>query len=158
MQKDVLISIKGTVLPSDGAPDIIELITSGRYYRKNGSYYISYKESEATGMNGVTTTLKIEGENTVTLIRNGSQRSQLILEKGQRHLCQYDTGFGQLMVGVSGCRIKSCLDDCGGELTFNYTLDVNSNTVSQNEVYVTVNGGFAEHIKPPHHNPAAPMQ
>jgi uncharacterized beta-barrel protein YwiB (DUF1934 family) len=158
MQKDVLISIKGTVLSNGGAPDIIELITSGRYYKKKGSYYISYKESEATGLSGVTTTLKIDGENTVTLIRNGNQRSQLILEKGQRHLCQYDTGFGQLMVGVSGCKIKSCLDDFGGELTFNYTLDVNSNTVSQNEVYVTVNGGYAEQVQSPLRNPSAPLQ
>jgi uncharacterized beta-barrel protein YwiB (DUF1934 family) len=158
MQKDVLISIKGTVLPSSGTPDIIELITSGKYYRKNGSYYISYKESEATGLDGVTTTLKIDGENTVTLIRNGSQKSQLILEKGQRHLCQYDTGFGQLMVGVSGCKIKSLLDDFGGELVFNYTLDVNSNTVSQNEVSVTVKRGYTEQVKSPHRTLSAPPQ
>jgi uncharacterized beta-barrel protein YwiB (DUF1934 family) len=158
MQKDVLISIKGTVLPNGGAPDIIELITSGRYYRKNGNYYISYKESEATGLYGVTTTLKIEGESTVTLMRNGSQKSQLILEKGQRHLCQYDTGFGHLMVGVSGCKIKSCLDDLGGELTFNYTLDINSNTVSQNEVYVTVKQGYTEQMQSPMNNISTPLQ
>jgi uncharacterized beta-barrel protein YwiB (DUF1934 family) len=138
MRKDVLISIKGTVISEGAAPDIIELITAGRYYNKEGSYFISYKESETTGFEGVTTTLKVEGDNCVTLTRSGTSSSRLVLEKGRRHLCHYDTGLGQLMVGVSGCRINSQLDDGGGELTFNYTLDINSSLVSQNEVYISV--------------------
>ncbi|MDR3552868.1 MAG: DUF1934 domain-containing protein [Clostridia bacterium] len=138
MRKDVMISIKGTVVAESGLPDIIELVTAGRYYKKDGSFYISYKESEATGLEGVTTTLKVDGQSSVTLIRNGNQRSRLVLEKGRRHQSLYDTGFGAMTVGVSGCKIKSCLNELGGELVFNYTLDINSNTVSQNEVYVSV--------------------
>lgn len=138
MKKDVLISIRGTVTSEGSAPDVIELITAGRYYSKDGSYYISYKESEATGFEGVTTTLKVDGENSVTLIRNGRHSSRLYLEKGRRHLCHYDTGMGQLMVGVSGCRILSKLDDLGGELSFYYSLDVNSSLISENEVNVNV--------------------
>ena len=138
MKKDVLISIKGTIKADGVEPDVIELLTSGRYYNKDGNYYISYKESEATGYEGVTTTLKVDGESSVTLIRNGSINSRLFLEKGRRHLSQYDTGYGQLMVGVSGCRIKSQLDDLGGELSFFYTLDINSSMVSENEVYISV--------------------
>jgi uncharacterized beta-barrel protein YwiB (DUF1934 family) len=138
MGKDVLISIKGTVIAEGAAPDIIELITAGRYYNKNGSFYISYKESENTGFDGVTTTLKVEGDNCVTLTRSGPSSSRLVLEKGRRQLCHYETGFGQLMVGVSGCRIQSQLDEGGGELTFNYTLDINSSLVSQNEVYISI--------------------
>lgn len=138
MNKDVLISIKGTVVSPGGMPEVIELVTEGRYYNRNGAYYISYHESEATGFEGVTTTLKVDGDHCVTLIRNGSQRSRLTLEKGRRHLCQYDTGYGYTMLGISGCKIKSGLGDIGGELVFNYTLDVDSNTVSQNEVYVSV--------------------
>lgn len=139
MQKDVLINIKGTIV-SEGQnnPEIIELVTAGRYYNREGNFYISYKESETTGMEGVTTTLKVDGENSVTLIRNGSQKSRLLLEKGKRHLCQYDTGYGPLMVGISGCQIKSKLDSVGGELYFNYTLDVNSSMISRNEVCISV--------------------
>jgi len=138
MKKDVLISIKGTVVSEGGVPDIIELITAGRYSNRDGIYYISYKESEATGFDGVTTTLKVEGDSCVTLTRSGPSSSRLILEKGRRHLCHYETSYGQLMVGVSGCRINTRLDDGGGELTFNYALDINSSLVSQNEVYISV--------------------
>lgn len=138
MHKDVLISIKGTVISEGAEPDIIELVTAGKYYARCGNYYISYKESEATGLEGVTTTLKVDGQSSVTLIRNGSARSRMILEKGRRHLCQYDTGYGPLMVGVSGTRIRSTLGDLGGELDFYYTLDVNSSLLSENQVSVQV--------------------
>ena len=138
MRKDVLISIKGTVIPEGSNPDVIELITAGRYYNKDGSYFITYKESETTGFDGVTTTLKVEGENCVTLTRSGAAGTRLVLEQGRRHLCHYDTGYGQMMVGVSGCKIHSQLNDGGGELTFNYTLDINSSLVSTNEVYISV--------------------
>jgi uncharacterized beta-barrel protein YwiB (DUF1934 family) len=138
MHKDVLISIKGTVISEGSDPDVIELVTAGKYYVKDGSYFISYRESEATGLEGVTTTLKVSGQDSVTLIRNGSARSRLILEKGRRHLCQYDTGYGPLMVGVSGTRIKSTLGELGGELDFYYTLDVNSSLLSENQVSVQV--------------------
>lgn len=138
MKKDVLISIKGTVSSEGAVPDVIELVTAGRYYRRDGSYYISYHESEATGFAGVTTTLKVDGDNAVTLMRNGAARSRLILEKGRRHLCHYETEYGEMMVGVSGCHIHSRLGDEGGELTFDYSLDINSSLVSENEVYILV--------------------
>ncbi|HEX3025876.1 MAG TPA: DUF1934 domain-containing protein [Clostridia bacterium] len=148
MAKDVLINIKGTVISENSPPDIIELTTAGRYSSKDGNYYISYKESEATGLEGITTTLKVEGESSVTLMRNGAATSRLVLEKGRRHLCHYDTGYGQLMVGVSGCKIKSQLSDLGGDLAFFYTLDINSSLISQNEVFITVKEANKKDVKP----------
>lgn len=138
MKKDVLISIRGTVIPEGSTPDVIELITEGHYYNKEDAYFISYKESETTGFGGTTTTLKVEGDRCVTLTRRGRAAAKLVLENGRRHLCQYDTGEGQLLLGVSACRIFSKLDEGGGELTFNYSLDINSSLVSKNEVYITV--------------------
>ena len=32
--------------------DVIEMMTTGRFYRKNKLYYISYEETEATGYEG----------------------------------------------------------------------------------------------------------
>ncbi len=146
MQKDVLISITGTVISEEGVPDVIELVTAGRYYKRDGKYYIRYLESEATGFAGVTTTVKVEGERAVTLTRSGPAASRLILEHGKRHLCQYSTGVGQMMVGISGCQIHSDLGELGGELEFHYMLDVNSNLVSRNEVRIRVKeaNGHAE--------------
>jgi uncharacterized beta-barrel protein YwiB (DUF1934 family) len=148
MNMDALISIKGIVVSDNGPPDVIELVTSGRYYTKDGKRYISYLESEENGLPDVKTTLKIEGEDSVTLIRSGAAQSRLIIAKGQRQLCHYGTDFGSLMVGISGCHIRSSLDDVGGELSFNYTLDVNSSTVSRNEVSISVREANKQHVEP----------
>ena len=144
---NALISIKGTVFSDNAPPDVIELVTAGRYIIKGGKKFISYKESEVTGLEGVTTTLKVEGDDSVTLIRNGAACTRLIIAKGRRQLCHYGTDYGDLMVGISGCHISSKLNEVGGELSFDYTLDVNSNTVSQNEVFISVREANTQDVK-----------
>ena len=137
MKKDVMITIKG-IQRSDGENDVVELFTMGRFYRKNGSYYISYDESEATGFEGAKTTLKVEQNDRVTMFRSGSMRSQLIIERGVRHQCNYDTGYGSITIGVLGDKIESSLTDEGGDIAFQYSLDVNTSLASENEVYINV--------------------
>ena len=44
MKKDVLITIKGTQKIGN-EKDVIEMVTTGRFYRKNQMYYISYEEN-----------------------------------------------------------------------------------------------------------------
>ena len=44
MKKDVLITVKGTQRVS-GETDVTEMMTTGRFYRKNKLYYISYEET-----------------------------------------------------------------------------------------------------------------
>lgn len=149
---NALISIKGSVFSENAAPDVIEVITEGRYCTNGGKRYISYKESEMTGLEGVTTTLKVDGSQAVTLIRTGKSNSRLIIAKGERQLCRYGTDYGDLMVGISGCHIDSRLNDKGGELSFNYTLDINSNLVSHNEIFISVREAKAQDVKSNKHS------
>ncbi|HEX2938984.1 MAG TPA: DUF1934 domain-containing protein [Ruminiclostridium sp.] len=144
---DALINIKGAVFPENAPPDVIELVTTGRYTTKNGKKYISYQESEATGLDGVTTTLKVEDSDTVTLIRTGASNSRLIISKGQRQLCHYGTGYGDIMVGISGCQVNAKLDENGGELLLKYSLDVNSSLVSRNEIFISVREANKQDVK-----------
>lgn len=137
MKKDVLIEIKG-VYRQDDDEDQIEMFTTGSYYKRGGNYYIAYDESEATGFEGVRTVVKVEDSDRVTLKRSGRAKSQLIIERGVRHQCHYDTGLGSMMIGVSGDRIVSALSDSGGALEFAYSLDVNTLLASENSVYINV--------------------
>ena len=137
MKKDVLINIK-SIHNSEDDYDVIELFTTGQYYRRGGSFYISYDESESTGYEGSRTTLKVEPEKMVTLSRTGSANSQLIVERGVRHQCHYDAGYGDLLVGVQGSRIKSSLSENGGSLEIKYSIDINSMYASENEMYIQV--------------------
>ena len=137
MKKDVLITIRGTQQVNE-EKDVVEMITTGRYYRKNGLYYISYEETEATGYEGCRTTLKIGPNDKVTMTRFGPSRSQLIVQQGVRHQCQYDTGYGAMTIGVMGNRFESSLSDRGGEVKFGYTLDIEATVASENTVSVHV--------------------
>jgi uncharacterized beta-barrel protein YwiB (DUF1934 family) len=143
-KKSVLINIRGIQTADDGQRDTTELFTQGFFYHKNNSYYLSYEESEATGFEGSRTTLKIEGNDRISLIRHGNTRSNLIIERGGRNVGYYSTMQGELMIGVSAAEIDIHLNENGGNLYFKYSLDINTTHVSDNEVYVDVQENTAE--------------
>ena len=137
MRKRYLISISGKHI-LDGEEGISELTTLGSYLKKGDKRYISYDEYRDGLAHAVKTTLKVEQGDRVTLIRNQSS-SRLILEPGRRHQCYYDAGFsGCMTLGVFANSIENQLTDHGGRLSFRYTLDIDSNLTSLNEVDITV--------------------
>ncbi len=136
MKKDVLITLVGTQ-ENDGDKDKIELVTEGSMYKKGDAYYIKYKESELTGMDGTTTTVKLQGKK-VTILRFGTNNTQLIFEKGMHHVCCYDTPYGGISVGVWAQDVKVEFDDNGGEIFADYSIDVDNNSVGKNNFHMKV--------------------
>ena len=139
MNEDFLICIDGR-MEQAGENDSVELMTRGSFVRRGGSFFITYKESETTGYAGCTTTVKVaEDAGKVTMLRFGPAASQLIIEKGTRHLCHYETGYGSMTLGVAADEIENRLTDEGGQVKFSYTLDADKDTVlSRNLVTITV--------------------
>lgn len=147
MQENYLISIVG-LQKVDGETGEIKLTTLGSYITKGTNRFIVYKEYDAENNNAARTSiLKVESENKVTLMRGGSENTRLILEKGKRHLCQYNTGYGNLMVGIYTNEVDCKLSDSGGTLEINYTLDINANLSSINELYITVKEAENKDVK-----------
>ena len=73
------------------------------------------------------------------MLRYGKVPSQLIIEKGTRHLCHYETGYGAISLGVAADVIEHELTEEGGKLKFSYTLDSGAdNFISRNLVDITV--------------------
>ncbi len=137
MKEDYLIKIEGTQKTPDDE-NTVTLMTKGMFQLKNGSYFITYKETEATGYDGSTTTVKVDSRGKVSMIRFGKTQSQLSIESGKRHICHYETGFGALSLGISGINIINTLEPTGGRLKFSYDVDINSNNVSSNTVDITI--------------------
>lgn len=139
MEENYLITIKGT-MEQGGERDTVELMTRGSLVRKDGAYYIVYRETEATGYAGCTTTVRVDDSGRlVTMTRFGKTPSQLVIEKGTRHLCHYETGYGAVSLGVAADEIAPRLTDAGGRLAFSYTLDSGAeNFISRNLVDITV--------------------
>ena len=139
MNEDFLIRIDGR-MEQAGETDSVELMTRGSFVRRGGSFFITYKESETTGYAGCTTTVKVaENAQKVTMLRFGPAASQLVIEKGTRHLCHYETGYGSMTLGVAADEIESRLSDEGGQVKFSYPLDAAQDIVlSRNLVTITV--------------------
>lgn len=137
MNEDYLITIRGT-MEQGGERDKVKLMTRGSFVRRNGSFFITYKETETTGYAGCVTTVKVEDSQKVSMLRFGSAPSQLVIEKGRRHVCHYETGYGSLSLGVAADEIESRLSDQGGTVQFSYLLDMDAASISRNTVKITV--------------------
>ena len=138
LKEDYIIRIKSRIeqhidepMEDEEKEEFVELMTRGQFVQKGGSYYITYKETETTGYEGCTTTLKIAVD--------GSRVVMLRFGKGKRNLCHYETGFGSMTLGVTADEIVNELTEKGGTVRFAYLLDANSaDLVSRNRLEVTV--------------------
>ena len=137
MKANYLISVLGKQ-QVNGQSDEIEVNTTGTYVRKGDKRYIMYKAYDENSQPTRTNILKIEGNNRLTVMRGGTDGTHLILANGKRDLCQYNTGYGNLMLGISTSELQNLLTDKGGSLKVQYTLDIDSSLASSNELYITV--------------------
>ena len=124
MEKDVIISIRGTQDYSGTDPDTMELVTEGTLAVQDGALCLSYEESELTGMEGTTTVFQVEPEK-VTLLRLGSVQSEMVFEEGRRHMSLYSTPYGNMEIGVRARRLNSTLELTGGRLEIDYDIEIN---------------------------------
>ncbi|MCL2087173.1 MAG: DUF1934 domain-containing protein [Oscillospiraceae bacterium] len=145
--KKVAIDITSTQF-SYREKDVTELFTFGDYIadRKNERYRITYKETADNGFAGSNVTLDIDGDKMVTLNRRGGALANLVIEKGRKHHCHYDTPYGDFMVGIAADTIRADFNDNGGKLYLKYTVDINSSFMSENEMFINikeVSGGLS---------------
>ena len=124
MEKDVIISIRGTQDYSGTDPDTMERVTEGKLAVQDGALCLSYEESELTGMEGTTTVFQVEPEK-VTLLRLGSVQSEMVFEEGRRHMSLYSTPYGNMEIGVRARRLNSTLELTGGRLEIDYDIEIN---------------------------------
>ncbi len=102
--QNVWLSIKGVIEEMGHADqeskreDHIELSTEGQFYRENKTSCITYEETEVSGLNGTTTTVKVDRDR-VSVIRMGSVNSVMEFEQGKRSVTNYATPYGDISMG-----------------------------------------------------------
>ncbi len=140
MDEKVIITINTCQTDAKGEKDSIELITEGKIYKKNEAIYIVYEESEISGMEGTTTTLKIEGE-VVTLKRFGNNHSQLVFEKGRRFKTQYKTPQGNLSIEILTKSINIDIKEDWRKacIQINYDINMGSLVDAKNSLHIKTN-------------------
>ena len=123
MKKNVVLSIRGRQQYPEQEPEVIELVTDGTMAFRNGGWDISYEESTLTGLEGVTTTFRVEPEK-VTLTRTGALKSKMVFEQGIPHDSLYQMPFGALMLTVQATSVFYDIVPDGGVIDLSYNINI----------------------------------
>ncbi len=121
----------------DGENETIELDTMGKYAIRNNKIYIIYKESEMTGYEDTTTTIKV-AEGNVSVSRNGRYTSKMDYNLGETSLCIVNTPYGQIGAAVKTESIDFDFGSNGGVLNMNYKLDADNRNYINNNMTIKV--------------------
>ena len=135
--KKVLVKVKG-VQGVDGDTSVIELATEGTLREFDGEYIIAYSEEQTVEGSKTKTQLIIKDDKTIVLERKGAVTSRLVITQGERNNCIYAIPQGSMTLGIYGKEVKSNMTSCGGSVKMTYTIDVNLQQLSTNEVEILV--------------------
>lgn len=136
MKKDILLTIKDTHVIDD-SKESYEMTTRGTWEGEKDNYIIEYDE-QYDELKGCHTVLNVKNGNCVSMVRHGSYNSELIIEMGKRHNCQYSSPFGSMLIGISAQKVQSDIDDGKGTLELKYTIDFYGGVASENELIITL--------------------
>lgn len=123
MKRTVVLSIQGTQRYEDQAPEVIELVTEGTMEFRDNGWDIAYEESALTGLEGVTTTFRVEKDQ-ITLTRTGKLNSQMIFRQGETHDSLYQMEFGTLMLTVEAKFMYFDILPDGGSIDLTYGISI----------------------------------
>ena len=137
MKRTVVLSIRGRQTYADQEPDVIELVTEGTMEFCNGGWDITYEESALTGLEGVTTTFRVE-PGTVTLTRVGALNSQMVFQEGVAHDSLYQMDFGALLLTVKATRVFYDIVEDGGTIDLVYNIDIENATAGTIDYHLDI--------------------
>ena len=123
MKRDVVLFIRGQQTYDGQEPDVIELTTEGTMEFRDGGWDIRYEESALTGLEGVTTTFRVEPDR-VILDRSGRLRSRMVFELGVAHDSLYQMEFGALLMTVKATHVFYDILPDGGSIDLQYTIGI----------------------------------
>ncbi|WP_333859659.1 DUF1934 domain-containing protein [Clostridium sp.] len=117
MKKKAIISVSSKQIDNE----IIEVVTPGNFYRKDDSYYAVYEETELSGMEGTTTTLRIKDDK-FCLIRMGSTSTKMDFNKDKRSSSIYKTPYGTIELKIETSKLNININETGGDVFVNYSM------------------------------------
>ncbi len=135
--RKVVVTVVGTQTDASGGQDRIELVTEGTCQEKNGVQYVTYRESEVSGMEGTTTLLKVFDSH-FAVIRMGAVEHKQEFIAGEKSYSTYVTPFGAMKMSVFTRRLELALAHGTGSLSADYELEINGQWQSSNTLSVTI--------------------
>lgn len=135
--RNAVVTVVGTQTDGYGEESRIELITVGTCQEKNGVHYISYRETELSGMEGTTTLLKVFNDH-LALIRMGAVEQKQEFYLDNKSYSTYVTPFGNMKMCVFTKRLDIALGSNSSSINVAYELEINDLWQSSNTLSVSV--------------------
>ena len=113
------------------------MVAVGHRYFRNDIHYITYHETALTGMEGVTTLLKVLPDR-VVLVRMGTVEQKLEFASGETCEGPYITSFGRFSMGVRTHALEATLTDRTGQIDICYDLTLDGQWFSANTLSISI--------------------
>lgn len=136
MRSEMQLHVRGTQRFEDREPETIELTTEATMEEQEGVLYLSYPESELTGLEGTVTTFEIRLDR-VILRRRGTVNQEMEFVEGKTHHSLYRIPEGALMVTVRTTSLEDKMTLAGGTLRVVYRIELESTAAGEIEYLLT---------------------
>ncbi|MDO5491625.1 MAG: DUF1934 domain-containing protein [Bacillota bacterium] len=135
-----MIRIKGKQIHRDQGDEEMEFVTEGKLYRRNGTVYLLYDETELSGVPGCQTRLRLrDGEIQMKRFGEGADGTEILFEKGKRYTGVYDTPFGTIEMEVLTNNVASNISEEGdGNIDIDYDISLKGLAEGRNVLSITL--------------------
>lgn len=120
-----------------GRPETISLETPGKIGERRGVPFLSYEETELTGMAGTRTTLFLH-DDFIALVRTGSFLQRQEFRPGEETHSEFRTPLGLLDVIVRTERVENTISGETGKIRIVYDVEVKNLFCHRNELDIEV--------------------
>ena len=135
MSETIWLSIESKIHKVGEPVETYDFETEGKLVHKDGTDYITYQESDLSGMNGDRTMLKFK-EGICNMHRYGAHKSELTFEEGKRHETFYDTPYGRFEMMTLAEKVW--FDREAGVAELAYRLVIKGLSESRNTLRITI--------------------
>jgi uncharacterized beta-barrel protein YwiB (DUF1934 family) len=125
MTRDVLLTIRGLQMGEENQRDVVETISPGQYYFRNGKHFFLYEEVTEGSKNKTKNMLKVT-DDYMEMTKKGEVNAHMVFEKNKKNVTYYYTPFGSLLMGIDAYRIAVRDKEDELRVEVDYTLEINN--------------------------------
>lgn len=135
-ENNAILSIVAEQSVPDGDTNRLEMMTEGRFYRKDGVSCLEYEESDSAGPGRSTTLMMVMGR-MVSLIRRGHTTAHMVFSEGRKSYNVCQTPAGSMEMGIWPTGMMLDIGEKNGEITLQYELDIGGQFTGSNMISVS---------------------
>lgn len=126
--------------PLPGIPPASTLLCASGLFslEEDGTYRISYEDTEITGLEGCLTTFCLSCSGMLIMLRRGSVNTCMVFEENGRHLCDYGAEGGVPPVVLHTHELDFDLSLDGGKIFVRYAVEIRGTRTEENQLDILV--------------------